>query len=291
MLDLLLDNAEHLSFEDFRTVVRRWEHLADEDGTLDDAEANHTNRTAGLHEVNGCLDLRASGGRPLDTAAMLGIFERFVEAEFRADVAARTEMHGPDAPASLLPRTDAQRRFDALMKIFETAASMPAGARAPEPVVNIVCDLETFETLLARHRLTPFPDDLPLTELAKARSETDGGLVVPPEHVLQAALLGHVRRVIVDDRGVVLDMGRKRRLFKGAARVAAKLMATHCGQPGCTVGARYAEVDHLDEWHRDGGATDIANSNIRCHSHNPTKHRLGLDRPKSEIRSSRHLPT
>ncbi len=107
-------------------------------------------------------------GRPLDAAEMLGIFERFVEDEFRADVAARTELHGPDAPASLLPRTDAQRRFDALMKIFRTAASMPAGARAPEPVVNIVCDIETFETLLARHRLIPFPDDLPLTDLARS---------------------------------------------------------------------------------------------------------------------------
>ena len=65
MLDLLLENAEHLSFEDFRTVVRRWEHLADEDGALDDAEANHANRTAGLHEVNGCVDLQsfAEGGR------------------------------------------------------------------------------------------------------------------------------------------------------------------------------------------------------------------------------------
>ena len=115
VLELLLDNAEHLSFEDFRTVVRRWEHFADEDGTLDDAETNHANRTAGLHEVNGCVDLRASGGRPLDAAEMLGIFERFVEDEFRADVAARTELHGPDAPASLLPRTDAQRRFDALL--------------------------------------------------------------------------------------------------------------------------------------------------------------------------------
>ena len=276
VLELLLDNAEHLSFEDFRTVVRRWEHFADEDGTLEDAETNHANRTAGLHEVNGCVDLRASGGRPLDAAEMLGIFERFVEDEFRADVAARTELHGPDAPASLLPRTDAQRRFDALLRIFRTASSMPAGARAPEPVVNIVCDIETFETLLARHRLIPFPDDLPLTDLARSRSETDSGIVVPPEHLLQAALQGHVRRVIVDADGVVLDMGRKRRLFKGAARVAAKLMACHCGHPGCTIGAHYAEVDHLDEWHRDGGATDVANSGIRCRSHNPIKHRLGL---------------
>ena len=71
-------------------------------------------------------------------------------------------------------------------------------------------------------------------------------------------------------------MGRKRRLFKGAARVAAKLMACHCGHPGCTVGSHYADVDHLDEWHRDNGSTDVDNSYIRCRSHNPFKHRLGL---------------
>src|SRR4029079_300881 len=136
----------------------------------------------------GCLDLQASGGRPLDAAEMLGIFERFVEDEFRIDVAARTQLHGPGAPASLLPRTDAQRRFDALATIFRTAASMPAGARAPEPVVNLLCELEWLETLLARHRLIPFPDDLPRIDLARSRCETDGGIVVPAEHMLQAAL-------------------------------------------------------------------------------------------------------
>ena len=291
VLDVLLDHAEHLSFEDFRTVVRRWEHLADEDGALDDAEANHANRTAGLHEVNGCVDLRASGGRPLEAAEMLGIFERFVEDEFRIDVAARTELHGPDAPASLLPRTDAQRRFDALATIFRTAASMPAGARAPEPVVNLVCDIETFETLLARHRLIPFPDDLPLTDLARSRCETDSGIVVPPEHVLQAALHGHVRRVIVDGNGVVLDMGRKRRLFKGAARVAAKLMACHCGHPGCTVGAHYAEVDHLDEWDRDGGATDVGERGHPMSKSQPVETSARPRRPTIEIRSGGHVPT
>lgn len=32
VLDTLLDHAEYLPFEDFRTVVRRWETLASEDG-------------------------------------------------------------------------------------------------------------------------------------------------------------------------------------------------------------------------------------------------------------------
>lgn len=275
VLEVLLDSAEHLPFDNFRTVVRRWENLADQDGAHHDAEVTHANRTVSLHELNGGIDLRASGGDVLSTAEMLGVFDRFVEAEFQIDVAARTELHGPDAPASLLPRTDAQRRFDALVKIFRTAAAMPADARRPEPVVNIVCDLHTWETLLARHRLIPFPDDLPLTHLADRRCETDTGVPVPTEAVLQAALLGHVRRVIVDRDGVVIDMGRRRRLFTGSARVAATLMATTCSRWGCTIGSANSQVDHLREWSRHGGPTDQTNADVDCSSHNRHKHRSG----------------
>ena len=276
MLDTLLDVAEQLAFDDFRRVVRRWESLADEDGAAADAEANEQNRTASLNEVNGAIDLRASGGSAMTAAEMLGIFEQFAEEEFRKDVAARTGLHGPDAPASLLPRTDAQRRFDALKEIFRRAASTPAGARAPQPVVNIIVDQHTHEVLLARHRLIPFPDDLTPADLEHLRCETDGGIPVPPDAVFEATMQGYVRRIVVDRDGVVIDMGRKRRLFTGAARTAVKLMASHCGHLGCTVGSRHAHIDHMNEWDRDDGRTDVENGRPRCSSHNPTKTRLGL---------------
>ena len=35
--------------------------------------------------------------------------------------------------------------------------------------------------------------------------------------ILAAALLGHVRRTVIDSRGVVVDLGRRERLFTGAA--------------------------------------------------------------------------
>ncbi len=272
----MLEHAERLPYDDFRRVVRRWETLADEDGAAADAEANEQNRTASLNEVNGAIDLRATGGSALTTAEMFGIFERFVEEEFRKDVATRTELHGPDAPASLLPRTDAQRRFDALTEIFRRALSTPAGGRLPEPVVNILVDQHTHEVLLARHRLIPFPDDLTPADLEHARCETDGGIPVPPDAVFQAMMQGYVRRVVVDRQGVVLDMGRKRRLFTGAARTAVKLAQSHCGHPGCTVGSRHADIDHVDEWDRDDGRTDVDNGRVRCSSHNRVKTRLGL---------------
>ena len=139
VIDTLLDTAEHLPFEDFRTVVQRWESRADEDGTLADAEANEANRKAAVLDVDGRVDIRATGGAPLDAAMMIANFERFVEAEFRIDVAARTKLHGSDAPASLLPRSDAQRRFDALHKVFTTASTMPAGGRAPRRSSSTSC--------------------------------------------------------------------------------------------------------------------------------------------------------
>lgn len=276
VLELLLEHAEQLPYDDFRRVVRRWESLADEDGAALDADANETNRTVSAHEVDGALELRASGGSAIATAEMLAILERFVEAEFRHDVDTRTELHGSGAPASLLPRTDAQRRFDALHAIFVRAASTPAGGRAPEPVVNLLVDQHTYEVLLARHRLIPYPDDIPAPDLDRLRCETDSGMPVPPEAAFQAMMQGYVRRIVVDDDGVVLDMGRRRRLFTGAARTAVKLMESHCGHFGCTVSSRHAQIDHMDEWDRDHGDTNVRNGRPRCNGHNPEKTRLGL---------------
>ena len=276
VLGLLLEQAEQLPFDDFRVLVRRWEALADEDGAELDAEANHANRNASAHEVDGTLHLRAHGGSAMATAEMVGILERFVEDEFRKDVAARTELHGPDAPASLLPRTDAQRRFDAMYEIFRRAASTPPGGRAPEPVVDILVDQHTQEILLARHRLIPFPDDITAPDLDRLRCETDSGIPVPPDAVFEAMMQGYVRRVVVDDDGVVIDMGRKRRLFTGAARTAVKLMERHCGHLGCTVSSAHADIDHMDEWDRDDGRTDVDNGRPRCNGHNREKTRLGL---------------
>ena len=149
VLDQLLEVAEQLPYESLRTVVKRWETLADADGAHRDAEITNERRTVSLNEIDGGLDLRASGGTALNTAMMKKIFDHFVEAEFHTDVAQRSELHGENAPASLLPRTDAQRRFDALAKIFERAASMPADAVGPQLVLNIVVTQERYERELA----------------------------------------------------------------------------------------------------------------------------------------------
>ncbi|MEM9517507.1 MAG: DUF222 domain-containing protein, partial [Actinomycetota bacterium] len=46
--EMLLEHAEHLSYEEFRTVVKRWETLADLDGAQLDDDASHERRTASV---------------------------------------------------------------------------------------------------------------------------------------------------------------------------------------------------------------------------------------------------
>ncbi len=121
VIDQLVDYGEQLDYPAFCKVAKRWENLADADGAHHDAEITNERRTASIHPVDTGVELRASGGDAISTGWLTKIFDQFVEDEFRADVAARDESTARMLPAALLPRTDAQRRFDAIVKIFETA--------------------------------------------------------------------------------------------------------------------------------------------------------------------------
>ena len=286
VLDQLLDVAEQLPYESLRTVVKRWETLADADGAHRDAKITSERRTVSLNEMDGGLDLRASGGSALNTAMMKKVFDQFVELEFRADVAERTELHGENAPASLLPRTDAQRRFDALVKIFERAASMPTDAVGPQLVLNIVTTRERYERELADLGLIdaadgPYAD--PFADLLHQYCESENGISVGGHAIIRAALTGHVRRVVLDTDGVVINFGRARRLFSGGARTALKLMAQSCENVGCDVGQLSCQIDHIQEWIRDGGSTDTDNGAVKCGGHNRSKHRLGISERRDHV--------
>jgi hypothetical protein len=247
-----------------------------------------------LSTSTGSVDISAHGGSPLTATKMITIFEWFVEAEFRKDVEARRTEHGEQADQFPLPRTAAQRQLDALEAIFDAAATAGNDGQIADPVVNIVVDDRTAdETFTRAGILLPNGSQLDTDELAEAtpldvlikqtiddpasllqrRCETTTGIPIHPVLMLQAALTGHVRRVALDSDGVVIDLGRKRRLFTGGARVAAKLLARRCSHPGCDVSATFSDVDHLDEWARDDGATDQRNADIQCGKHDRFKHR------------------
>ena len=146
--------------------------------------------------------------------------------------------------------------------------------------INLLVDQYTWEEHLARHGFGAAPD--PRDEPAERRCETDTGTPVLPDDVVHAALDGYVRRVVLDSSSRVIDYGRARRLFTGAARDAAKLLARRCDIPGCTVKTRYTQVDHNREWVRDRGSTDVANALNNCGPQNRHKSQRRLRASRTE---------
>ncbi|MEP6295895.1 MAG: DUF222 domain-containing protein [Ilumatobacter sp.] len=295
LVPMLVEQAEVCDSPSFAELIDETIRCLDEDGAHDGRDDSIEHRNAHVSAVGDGVVINASGGSPLEAAEMIEIFDGFVEAEFRRDVAARAERHGVNAEFHDLARTARQRRFDALMAMFRAAAASDGSARAARLVLNIVVDAKTFakvshaaglatDTNLAGEPVDPFtgltrPADLidellsDPASLLDRRCETDAGVPVHAHDVLQAALSGHVRRVVVDSKGVVIDKGRKSRLYTGSARDAAKLLVKRCEHPGCLLPTKFCDVDHAEEWDRDDGPTDQANSGIRCNPDNRAKTR------------------
>jgi hypothetical protein len=270
-------HATTLGYDDFVAALRQWEALADADGADQASEQSHERRKASLLEsgIDGSFHLDGSFGA-LQGAAMAEIFERYETAELHADWAAAREVHGDEARIEHLARTPAQRRADALFEIFRRAEA--SDGASPVPLVNIVVDQDTFDDAVRRAAGVEVPTD-PNEDLDGRRCHTLDGTPIRPAEALAAAMVGHVRRVVLDGAGTVIDLGRRQRLFTGSARDAAFLQALlrtpgglGCLWPGCDGRGRCLQVDHRDPAGR-GGPTDTSNSDAYCGFHNRIKER------------------
>jgi hypothetical protein len=273
VIDRLVDLAGEAPFEGFSRAVRQWERLADADGAFRDAEAAHAGRSARLVFVGeeGYLDARMGA---VQFAQMREVLERFTRAEFDAEWDQLRQQFGDDACPGMLERTDRQRRADALAAIFSRAATADPAAKDPEPVVDIVIDQAVYEAQLAA-MVAGEPARFDPGSLDHQRCSTTTGIPVDPADAVAASLVGHVRRVVVDGDGRIIDLGRRRRIFTGAARTAAILQAAldsdgRCIWPGC--GLHHCQIDHTDAW-TAGGPTSPANAGPLCARHNRWKTR------------------
>ncbi|MEO9220745.1 MAG: HNH endonuclease signature motif containing protein [Mycobacteriaceae bacterium] len=272
--------AAMVSFRLFDLMVTNWVRLVDEDGTCDANERRHENRDASfVQDFDGSWTFRG-GCASLSGAEVAEIFKRFVEAETLADWEKARAEHGDAATVADLGRTDNQRRFDALFQIFQRAASDQAAHGGSVVVTNIVIDHVTFERLCRQFAgATVEPPD-PGFGPGAGRGSGDGfrcstldGRPVGATDAVANALVGHVRRVVVGADSVVIDLGRRRRLFTGAAQLAVQLSAAECYWPGCHVPVSDCQTDHLIPWadHKGGGSTNPGNGGPACGRHNRFK--------------------
>jgi hypothetical protein len=102
------------------------------------------------------------------------------------------------------------------------------------------------------------------------RCTTFDGRPIDPTEAVATALIDHIRRVVIGADSVVIDLGRRRRCFTGAAQLA----ATECYWPGCHVPATDCQIDHLIPWtDRGGGSTNPGYGAPACGRHNRYKQR------------------
>jgi hypothetical protein len=161
-----------------------------------------------------------------------------------------------------------------LAAIFARAAVADPAAKDPEPVVDIVIDQAVYEAQLEA-TVTSQPVQFDPSDVDRQRCRTTSGVPVDPADAVAASLLGHVRRVVLDADGRIIDLGHRCRVFTGGARQAALLQAAldsdgRCIWPGC--GLHRCQIDHTVDW-ADGGSTNPANAGPLCPRHNRFKTR------------------
>jgi hypothetical protein len=147
----LAQQAARCSAGELHALLRDWEAAVDETGTAERSARNHTERDAQLAQ-------RDDGGwdgtwrcGSLDGAQLEDIWRAFVDAEAAADGDEARARGIEGAKAEDLLRTDAQRRFDALRRIFLLAADGWAAERGGAAIETIVVlDESTFDRHLRR---------------------------------------------------------------------------------------------------------------------------------------------
>ena len=230
---ILLGYARMFVFHEFATLCRRWEARADPDGAEQRHEVARENRHVKKSAV-GESSLITIAGDAVSGEFCFEVIEAHAEAEYLADVALRLALYGNDAEDHPLARTHPQRMHDAFVTICRKAqAATPPTASSNEPLVVIHTTPDVvFEALLAFFGFDP--TELATEPILPGRSarigfcETAGGAPVDNRTLAVALLCGRVQRIVTDLNGHTINLGRKQRLFTGAARDAVLLNEDRC---------------------------------------------------------------
>lgn len=262
----LLAEARTASFDEFERGVRAWEALADPDGDRvrnERAVATRDVTLRGRRDGYGwLLDGRLG---ELDGGEVMEILGWFIEAEWRADWADANDRRGDTATTADLARSDSQRRADAFAAMARAAASaLPDSARSTI-TTNVLIDEMSWETHLGGGSVDP-------SRFRDVVCRTQRGRRLHRDDAVNAALVGHIRRVVYDETGTVIDLGRRSRLFRGSAKDAVMLLADRCAWIGCDRPVHWCQADHSQGW-KAHGATVPRNGGPLCGSHNRLKER------------------
>ncbi|MFC0681797.1 DUF222 domain-containing protein [Lysobacter korlensis] len=168
-------------------------------------------------------------------------------------------------PAKQDDRTLAQKRLDAMTRIAGQYTASDDGVRAGTKVTMLVtCDYEVLRTKLGRASI--FGVDQPVSAATARRLAADADIIP----------------VVLGGESEILDIGRAKRLFTAAQRLAMAIRDGGCTWPGCEAPAHWCEAAHAKDPWSTTGRTDIADGTLLCPFHH---RRLDNDGWNFEMRS------
>jgi hypothetical protein len=146
------------------------------------------------------------------------------------------------------------RRADALAALAET----------------YLADSDASSTSADRYQVVVHVDAATLHEHTAGRCEIDQGPSIAIETARRLSCDASVLRILENEHGEPLDVGRKTRSIPPAIRRALNARDAGCRFPGCTH-QRYVDAHHIEHW-ADGGETKLSNLVTLCRMHHRLVH-------------------
>lgn len=166
------------------------------------------------------------------------------------------------------PRSNEQLAYDLFIDVFRSGALADAaqvfGAREPGVRMVVMKDAVTGEDL---HRDA-------FGRLIAVGWTEDGATTLGGAEIERAVCLGGAADVIVSEAGVPLELGRLKRLYNPAQRLALAVRDGGCRWLGCDRPPAYCEAHHCVPW-SEGGKTDCDTGIMLCRFHHMSLHNNG----------------
>jgi hypothetical protein len=181
------------------------------------------------------------------------------------DVAERAGEHSGEHPAFDDDRTPEQRASDTIAELLrQGAAADTRHLLGDAPIgVRMIVAARTLDDRRGRGWIEGHPDAVSIATIER-HACTAGTITLTVD--------GHP-----DNAGQPLNLGREKRLFTRAQRLALAARDGGCRWPGCERPPSWCEAHHIHHWHRDHGKTDIADGLLLCRHHHLLAHNNGWE--------------
>ncbi len=242
--------------EQFRRHVDRVVDQLAADRGIERAERQRRAATLakGINRDTGMYWLRAE----LDPESGVRVFSA-LDAELAALVTADRSSDATGDAGS--PESASGHRRDQLaaQALVGLVTSAHRSQRPGRTEMLLVVDHDTIVNDLHDHSICEYSDGTPLPVATARRLACDADIYP----------------VVLGGDGVVLDMGRSRRLATPDQRRALRSMYRSCGVGDCDVPFDRCEIHHLDDWAKHHGHTDLDRLIPACSRHHHLAHEGG----------------